>query len=155
MESLNIHAGCVALGRKGVLLLGSSGAGKSDLALRLIDEGARLVADDRTDLFVRDGALFARAPDTIAGLIEVRQLGIVALPYARSVRVALAVRLDQPSQRLPAPSFYAPLKGCKPVPEMTLDAGAASATAKIRLALAAFSKGLFRASFNPLKDSPK
>ena len=51
--NVNIHAGCVMLGRKGVLLLGPSGAGKSELALRLIDDGARLVADDRTDLFVR------------------------------------------------------------------------------------------------------
>ena len=52
-EDVNIHASCVAIGGKGVLLLGDSGAGKSDLALRLIDEGARLVADDRAELYRR------------------------------------------------------------------------------------------------------
>ena len=52
-DETNIHASCVAMGGHGVLLLGASGAGKSDLALRLIDEGAQLVADDRTLLFTR------------------------------------------------------------------------------------------------------
>ena len=64
--SVNIHASCVAFGGKGVLLLGASGAGKSSLALRLVDDGARLVADDRCDLFPRGGKLHARAPASIA-----------------------------------------------------------------------------------------
>ena len=143
-QSLNIHASCVMLGRAGVLLLGPSGAGKSDLALRLLDEGARLVADDRTDLFVKNQKLFARAPAAIAGLIEVRGLGIIARPTAKTAAVALAVQLGGPAARLPEPAFYTPLKSAKPVPMMTLDAQAASAPARIRLALAAFSGGLFR-----------
>ena len=60
MKTVNIHARCVAIGGQGVLILGDSGAGKSDLALRLIDGGARLVADDRTELYVARGALCAR-----------------------------------------------------------------------------------------------
>lgn len=149
-QYLNIHASCVAIGRAGVLLLGPSGAGKSDLALRLLDEGARLVADDRTDLFVKNRKLFARAPVSIAGLLEVRGLGIIARPYAKTVAIALAVQLGGKAARLPLPAFYAPLKSAKPVPMMTLDAQAASAPARIRLALAAFSRGLFRESFNPI-----
>jgi HPr kinase/phosphorylase len=149
MKASNIHASCVALGRKGVLLLGPSGAGKSDLALRLIDEGARLVADDRTELFLKAGKLQARAPKSIAGLIEARGLGIIALPHATTVPIALAVQVGRAALRLPVPAFYAPLKSGKPVPLMTLDAAAASATARIRLALAAFSQGLFRDTFNP------
>jgi hypothetical protein len=149
MQSTNVHASCVALGRKGVLLLGPSGAGKSDLALRLMDDGARLVADDRTDLYVRHGKLFARAPASIAGLIEVRGLGIIARPFAKTAPVVLAVRLGGKTARLPPPEFYAPLKSAKPVPLIALDAAAASAPARIRLALAAFSEGLFRDSFNP------
>jgi HPr kinase/phosphorylase len=149
MRDLNIHATCVALGRKGVLLLGPSGAGKSDLALRLINDGARLVADDRTDLFLRNGRLHARPPAAIAGLIEVRGLGIIALPTARPPAVALAVQLGRPAQRLPAPAFYMPFKNAKPVPMITLDPAAASAPAQIRLALLAFAKDLFRDSFNP------
>jgi HPr kinase/phosphorylase len=151
----NIHAGCVLVGRKGVLLLGPSGAGKSGLALRLIDEGARLVSDDRTDLFVKDGKLQARAPASIAGLMEVRGLGIIALPHAPSATVALAVQLGKMPERLPKPAFYTPLKSGQPVPMITLEAGAAGAPAQIRLALRAFSQTLFRDGFNLVPVKPK
>ena len=74
-----------------MLLRGESGAGKSDLALRLIDGGARLVADDRTDL-TRDGdRLIARSPATIAGLIEARGVGILRLPPSRLATAAIVV----------------------------------------------------------------
>jgi HPr kinase/phosphorylase len=149
MSKTNIHAGCVAMGRKGVLLLGPSGAGKSELALRLIDDGARLVSDDRTDLFVKDGKLQARVPASIAGLMEVRGLGIIALPHAPSAAIALAVELGGKMERLPRPAFYTPLKAAAPVPLIRLNVASAAAPAQIRLALAAFSKGLFRSSFNP------
>ena len=152
MISANVHAGCIAVGRKGVLILGESGAGKSDLALRLIDDGAILVADDRTELYIARGALCARAPASIAGLIEVRGLGVIAQPYRRSVTLALAVRLGASGPRLPDPAFYTPparLKIAKPLPFIMLDGAAPSAPARIRLALAAFAKGLFREDFNP------
>ena len=80
-----LHATCVALdgrdGPLGVLLRGPSGAGKSDLALRLIDRGARLVADDQCEVKVEDGAAgsrwIARAPAAIVGVLEVRGLGLM------------------------------------------------------------------------------
>ena len=143
MKTINIHASCVAIGKHGVLLLGKSGAGKSELALRLVDEGARLVADDRTDLFLRGNVLMARAPATIAGLLEVRELGIIAMPYAKATKLALVVQLGKAGPRLPHPRFYAAPFDARPVPEITLDGHAAAATAKIRAALAAFSKGCF------------
>jgi hypothetical protein len=135
----NIHASCVALGRKGVLLLGPSGAGKSDLALRLIDQGAKLVADDRTLLSVRNGKLRAQAPAVLAGLIEVRGLGLITLPHVRNIAVALVVRLGRAGERLPERQFYAPPKpisgDAEPVPFIAMDGREASAPAKIRLAL--------------------
>jgi hypothetical protein len=152
VKTANIHATCIAIGAKGVLILGDSGAGKSDLALRLIDGGARLVADDRTELYVARGRLCARAPQSISGLIEVRGLGIVALPFAKSVPLVLAVTLQKPRTRLPAPEFYAPpaqLKVSKSLPFIMLDGAAPSAPARIRLAVTAFTKGLFREDFNP------
>ena len=165
MKSVNIHAGCAAMGRqgalKGVLILGESGSGKSDLLLRLMDEGARLVADDRTDLYVANGRLHARAPESIAGLMEVRGLGIIAQPFAKSVILALAVRLALPGQRaerMPAPAFYAPPEGLarvKPVPLIVFDGAAASAPARVRLALKAFTKGLIRTGFNMDGSNPK
>jgi hypothetical protein len=152
MDRVNIHATCIAIGKAGILLLGESGAGKSDLALRLIDGGARLVADDRTELYVARGGLCARAPSAIAGLIEVRGLGVIAVPFRASIAVALAARLGAAPERLPEPAFYVPpppLAPARPVPQITLDAHAPSAPARIRLALTAFAKGLFREDFNP------
>ena len=152
MKTINIHATCVAINGKGVLILGDSGSGKSDLALRLMDEGARLVADDRTELSVERGGLCARAPKSIAGLIEVRGFGIVAQPFASKAFVALAVKLDTAPERLPEPAFYAPpqpLQLAKKPPFILLDGRLPSAAAKIRLALAVFAKGLRREDFNP------
>ena len=145
----NIHASCVAIAGKGVLLLGESGAGKSDLALRLVDDGAHLVADDRTELYVAKGRICARAPKSNAGLMEMRGLGIVALPFAKSTVLALAVEVGKSSRRLPEPAFFAPLKEAKPVPLIRLDGRLSSAPARIRLALKAFDKSLFRGTFNP------
>ncbi len=116
--SVNIHATCIRIGRAGaafgapagagVLILGPSGAGKSDLALRLIGLGALLVSDDRTDLAVERARLVARPPKTIAGLLEVRGVGIVTLPYARRSVISLVIELARPVPRLPEPAFYAP-----------------------------------------------
>jgi HPr kinase/phosphorylase len=131
---IQIHASCVELGGTGVLLLGQSGSGKSDLALRLIDAGGRLVADDRTEL-QRDGArLIASPPATIAGRIEVRGVGIVPVAHVGQSVVGLAVDLVKPErvERLPSAQSRAWL-GVE-MPLLALDPFEASAVAKIRLA---------------------
>jgi RNase adaptor protein for sRNA GlmZ degradation len=134
-----IHATCIALGNgprpAGVLLRGPSGAGKSDLALRLIDRGARLVADDRTDLHLIDGELRARAPTTIAGRMEVRGLGIANLPRVDDVPLRLVVDLvdHEAVERLPEETSCE-LFGVE-VPYLRLDPFQSSADAKLRLAV--------------------
>lgn len=97
-----VHASCVALDGRGVLLRGAPGAGKSDLALRLIDAGATLVSDDRVVL-EGGGALLASPPARIAGLLEVRGLGIVAMAYTGRCPIRLAVDLVAPEavERMP------------------------------------------------------
>jgi serine kinase of HPr protein (carbohydrate metabolism regulator) len=134
-SATQIHATCVEVAGAGVLLLGASGTGKSDLALRLIDGGARLVADDRTDLLRRDGELFAAAPHTIAGRIEVRGIGILAVPAVAEARVRLAIELVEPArvERLPDGRSREFL-GVS-VPLLALDPFAASSAAKVRLAV--------------------
>ncbi|HWA63433.1 MAG TPA: HPr kinase/phosphorylase [Caulobacteraceae bacterium] len=105
-----LHAGLIALRCDGewlgALIEGPSGAGKSDLALRALDQGFRLVADDRTVVFVSEGRLYGRAPDTLAGLIEARGVGILAvtpLPFARiGLRLRCTAEMSQP-ERLPDP----------------------------------------------------
>ncbi|WP_230480449.1 HPr kinase/phosphorylase [Sphingomonas sp. Leaf21] len=99
-----IHGTCVAIGETGVLLRGPSGAGKSDLALRLIDRGAMLVGDDYLHVGERDGAVGVTVPATIAGRIEARGVGIVALPYRASATIGLVIDLSSEpgdEERLP------------------------------------------------------
>lgn len=96
-----IHAACVAIGRRGVLILGPSGSGKSDLALRLIDRGAVLVADDYIYISRNNGRLVGHAPDRIAGMIELRGIGICSMPYLSSCTVSLVVQLVSEPARMP------------------------------------------------------
>lgn len=99
-----IHASCVCIDGIGVLIRGAPGSGKSDLALRLIDGGGRLVADDRVDLTAHGAALVASAPAAIAGLIEVRGVGILRVEHEARATVGLVVELDRPEavERVPA-----------------------------------------------------
>src|SRR5262249_26593974 len=100
-----------------------------------MDDGAKLVADDQTELYLERGRLCARAPKSIAGLIEVRELGIVAQPFAKKVIVTLAVKLVAATERLPKAAFYTPpepLRLVKKPPFILLDGRQPSAPAKIR-----------------------
>lgn len=99
-----LHASCVSVDGRGVLILGDAGSGKSALALQLMAYGAVLVADDRTTLTARDGTLWASCPPTIRGLIEARGVGLLHATTVRKVAVDLVVDLNQPEvERLPDP----------------------------------------------------
>jgi serine kinase of HPr protein (carbohydrate metabolism regulator) len=133
---LLVHATTVAIGGRGVLLRGRSGSGKSDLALRLIDAGAKLVADDQSELR-RDGdTILVRSPAPIAGLIEVRGVGIFPVDFLSNTRLALIVDLVAPQhiERLPEPNNDMILGVSLPV--IALAPFEASAAAKLRFALA-------------------
>jgi serine kinase of HPr protein (carbohydrate metabolism regulator) len=139
-ERLLVHATAVALDGRAVLLRGPSGCGKSDLALRLIDAGARLVADDQSELWRAGDTVFVRAPATIAGLIEARGIGIVRLEALGKAPVALVADLVAADavERLPA-RHSARLLGIA-LPLIALAPFEASAPAKLRLALDALSR---------------
>ena len=128
-----IHAGCVAIAGRGVLIAGASGRGKSDLALRLIDRGALLVSDDYTLLRVAGDRLIGSAPATIAGRIEIRGVGIVELPTSREIPIALYVDLDATPERLPEPGRIE-IRGIA-LPSLALAALEASAPIKLEQAL--------------------
>ena len=101
-RSVRLHASCVALEGRGLLILGPSGSGKSSLALQMIGLGAALVADDQVDVTCAGDALVAAAPPALAGLIEARGVGLLRAGTVASVPLHLAVDLGQPaSPRLP------------------------------------------------------
>jgi RNase adaptor protein for sRNA GlmZ degradation len=129
------HGTVVAFAGQGVLLRGAPGAGKSDLALRLIALGANLVADDQVEVAAGPDRPVATAPASIAGLIEVRGLGIRRLPHAPQAALALIVDLVAPAtiERLPEPATEL-LEG-RSVPRLALAPFEASTPIKILLAL--------------------
>lgn len=97
-----VHATCVSVDGKAVLILGESGAGKSALGLSLMGMGAMLVADDRVILTQSDGAIFASCPVAIQGLIEARGVGVLHAEHEQNVPLMLVVDLDLPEvERLP------------------------------------------------------
>lgn len=137
-RAIQLHGTCIALPFKtelGVLITGPSGSGKSDLALRLIDQGARLVADDQLLVEARDGRLLARPPETIRGRMEVRHVGVVTVPFVEEAEIRLLVALGGEPARLPEPS-YETIAGIA-LPRLLLKAFEASAPAKIRVAVQA------------------
>jgi HPr kinase/phosphorylase len=134
---MTYHMTCVALDGAAVLLRGPSGAGKSDLALRAIEAGWTLVSDDRTVLVREHSRLLASPPPSLAGLIEVRGLGLVAAPSAQRVPVALLVDLVAPAviERMPDISLIE-IDGVQ-IPRFDLAPFESSALAKLKLMLTA------------------
>ena len=130
------HATCIRLDGRGVLLRGASGLGKSDLAWRLMQPpfSADLVADDQTQVEERAGVLEASCPQPLQGLLEMRGLGLISLPFVPRVTLHLVVELvprdDVP--RMPEPSFAA-LCGLE-LPSIALHAFDLTAPDKVRLA---------------------
>ena len=146
VASTQLDGTCVEISGLGVLLRGPSGSGKSSLALRLIDGGARLVADDRTEVLKDGGRLVASAPAAIAGRLEVRGIGIVEVPAVARVPLGLVVDLKEAGEeieRLPEPDFWEH-SGVR-LPRLDLAPFSADATAKLRLAVRLVRQGILPA----------
>jgi serine kinase of HPr protein (carbohydrate metabolism regulator) len=137
LSSETIHVSSVAIDGRAVLIGGRSGAGKSDLALRLIDRGAVLISDDYT--FVRrvSGQAMASAPERIVGKIEVRGVGIEEIAHVQNVPVALYVDLSAEPVRLPEGKDRIAVSGIS-IPSVALDGHHASAPLKVEAALRLF-----------------
>ncbi len=138
-----IHGTCVAFGPYAALLRGASGSGKSDLAFRFLalpGEGKQapmLVADDQIFIEARGKALFAAAPPSIAGKLEVRGIGIIDLPHVAEAELVLAVDLvpSQDVPRMPPEPWEQTMIAGRSLPCIALTPFEASAPLKLKLAL--------------------
>jgi serine kinase of HPr protein (carbohydrate metabolism regulator) len=141
-RSPTIHGSAVLLGERGILVRGVSGAGKSMLVLELLSanpDGARLVADDRVIVAAAHGRLLANVPGEIAGLIEMRGVGLVRRPYVAPVVVRLVVDLlaVEACPRLPeAKDAQVELEGIV-LPRLALPIGIDGAAVRVSAAAAA------------------
>jgi HPr kinase/phosphorylase len=136
MTSENHHASCVALSEFGLLIRGLSGAGKSDLVLRLLDEDRnyQLVSDDQTILVSEAQTLYASPPPNLAGKLEIRGQGIVIFPYLQKIKLSHIIDLVAPDliARMPeAEDLQTTLMG-QQFPRLRLDGFQSSAPARIR-----------------------
>jgi HPr kinase/phosphorylase len=145
-EVLLVHSTTVAIAGRGIMLRGPSGSGKSELALRLMDDAgnglgdvelrAQLVADDQTQVFERGGKLWVRSPNTIHGLMEIRGLGIIKVNPHLPCPLALIVDLQPAAaiERMPEPGDMVETLLGHQVPRIRLDGSQPSAAAVLRLA---------------------
>ena len=134
------QASCVAIKGRAVLIEGPPGCGKSSLALALIDRGAVLIGDDGITLEPRDGQVYASPPPNIAGLLEVRNLGLLEFPTVGDVPVALVVQLDEAAERFIEAAERVELGGAE-LPLVRLWPGGGVLALKVELALARFGLG--------------
>ena len=131
------QATCVAINGRAVLIEGPPGSGKSSLALTLIDRGAVLIGDDGVTLEPRGGRLYASPPPNIAGLLEVRNLGLLEFPTVGDVPVALVVQLDPAAERFIEAAERVELGGVA-LPMVRLWPGGEVLALKVELALKRF-----------------
>ncbi len=148
-DSLQLHATCVAIDGRGIVLRGPSGSGKSDLALRLIDEPGyglggellrgELIGDDQIILTRRDSSLIASPPNRLAGLLEIRGTGIIGCPHVTEAAVELVVDLYQKDtiERFPDDQHMVFEALGISVRRIAVDAHLPSAAARVRAGLMA------------------
>ena len=129
------HGTAVSYNGSGILILGPSGSGKSDLALRLINEGADLIADDQVLIKLVGKALQLSAPDSISGLIEVRGVGIIKIKPVCYIPLSLIVEIKSGAQLERIPIMKKDLIEKILIPVIKLDAFEGSAIAKIKILL--------------------
>ena len=134
MIANKFHSTSVVIEDLGILIRGKSGSGKSDLALRLIDSGATLVSDDVTICKKSGDYLYLYPHPETKGLLEVRELGIMTVPYVENVRLFLVVELvEEEFERMPG-MMSCSILGIK-LPKIKIFGKSSSAVAKIKIKL--------------------
>ena len=134
MNLKKMHSSSVVIDDNGVLILGDSGSGKSDLALRLIDNGATLISDDISICRKNSNNIYLYCPPEIKGLLEVREIGIITVPFVERIKLRLVVNLkSKNNERFPKDNSFRIL-GIK-IPLISIEGKNSSAVAKIKVKL--------------------
>ena len=134
MTAKKIHSTSVVIEDLGLLIIGQSGSGKSDLALRLIDSGATLVSDDLTICKKIGDYLYLYPHSKTKGLLEVREIGIMTVPYVENIKLTLVVELEEEEfERIPE-MMSCSILGMK-FPKIKIFGKSSSAVAKIKIKL--------------------
>ena len=134
MNLKRMHSSSVVIDDNGVLILGDSGSGKSDLALRLIDNGATLISDDISICRKNSNNIYLYCPPEIKGLLEVREIGIITVPFVERIKLRLVVNLkSKNNERFPKDNSFRIL-GIK-IPIISIEGKNSSAVAKIKVKL--------------------
>lgn len=134
MSIKRLHATSVAIEDNGVAIFGDSGSGKSDLALRLIDSGATLISDDITVFSKLEKNINLFGIENTKGLLEVREVGIITVPYVEGIKLKLVVRLtDKVIERIPKKNQIN-LLGLK-FPKLEINGKNSSSVAKVKVKL--------------------
>ena len=134
MNIKRLHATSVAIEDNGVAIFGDSGSGKSDLALRLIDSGATLISDDITVFSKLEKNIHLFGVENTKGLLEVRELGIITVPYIEGIRLKLVIKLtDKEIERIPRKN-QTNLLGLK-FPKLEINGKNSSSVVKVKVKL--------------------
>ena len=143
-KSQNIHATCISLDGLGLLLRGPSGCGKSDLALRMMENNSQLIADDWVDLALEGGVLIAQAPSRLRGLLEVRGVGVIEVPFSISIQVLGVIDLVDSNKIQRLPDHRTEMLLGVELPSYQLNPWGASAIAKVQLVSGLISGSIVR-----------
>lgn len=134
MKTKEIHSTSVVLDDNGILITGDSGSGKSDLALRLIDSGATLISDDITFCEKKIDRIILSCPSQTKGLLEVREVGIITVPFVEQIKLKMIVKLmNKELERLPRKKF-SKLLGIN-IPLLTINGNNTSSVIKVKVKL--------------------
>ena len=134
MTAKKFHSTSVVIEDLGILIRGQSGSGKSDLALRLIDSGATLISDDLTICKKIGDYLYLYPHSNTKGLLEVREIGIMTVPYVENIKLTLVVELvEEEFERIPG-MMSCSILGMK-FPKIKIFGKSSSAVAKIKIKL--------------------
>ena len=134
MEIKRVHSSAIVLEDNGILIIGDSGSGKSDLALRLIDSGATLISDDITICEKKKNLIYLSAPSEIKGLLEVREVGIITVPFVDGIILRMIVKLEAGGlERIPQKNNYK-IFGQK-IPMLTINGKNSSSVVKVKVKL--------------------